>query len=777
MVIPSDGSDAAPPSVAQSRQGARRESRQRLLSVDAEMTQLEMREIRAGQRWWWCCARASREDKGDGGSWTRERVWMLVVCALCVVISVSVLLLMVPFDGTGQGGLGLESGGGLHNATLERAWQQHAERLRNYSDHSVSPCDDFYQHVCGGWLRATQLPPGASSVSLFDSDTDARVAAELLELVQEEWPLLGTWWDSCMDQQARAAAGIDAVQPLLEMASNVQSVDTLSQALAVLHSVGVPALFAAVAVPDERQPNRPRMTLYYPQMGAARSVWLAPSNDTLAAAQRQALHSMVAAVLGEDAAQQALALEGGWLAGATLSAADQRERPINYSSQAVLADLLPPTVFNWPLYWQHALGEELAAAPALDEVGLYDAGYWPQLAAALRATPWHGLRAYLQYTVVLHYAHAFPNASGLMAGLRAARDGSSPPSPQGECLSSVASEFPDLLGHYYVSRYFSPSAKQAALAVVHRVLEAMGERLAVLSWMDPMTRAHALAKLTAIRPYVGYPDQWSPDLPPVPLTEQDYLLNWVEMDALQMAQNWALLTLDTLPSGPPGWDMPVYVVNAYYDPLQNDIVFPAGILQGGFFSELLPYAANYGGLGAVAGHEVSHGFDDEGRLYDADGARRDWWSPASAAAFEERAQCVVDLYSAFETPYGPVDGTLTLGENMADLGGLAVAYQAYHDVLDDPATWSSPSAPFPTRLAYERHVERVYTYPANQLFYRTWAASWCSLRSPQRASELLHQDPHSPARWRVNGPASQSADFAVAFGCPLPAEADVCQLW
>ena len=236
---------------------------------------------------------------------------------------------------------------------------------------------------------------------------------------------------------------------------------------------------------------------------------------------------------------------------------------------------------------------------------------------------------------------------------------------------------------------------------------------------------------------------------------------------LAVIMNWAAWTYNVSLGGDPPWEMDAFTVNAYYEPEANDIVFPAGILQGVFFNESAPLAANFGGIGVVMGHEITHGFDDEGRHYDASGARNDWWTTASDQAFEQRAQCVVDLYSSFQTPYGPVNGRLTEGENMADIGGLATAYQAYESTLNN--TWDVDD--------YKRTVRAVYGMSDEKLFFTAWASVWCAKRTPQRATELLHLDPHSPPRWRINGPASQSKEFARVFGCKRPTDQPTCNVW
>lgn len=689
----------------------------------------------------------------------RSCLWWAFALCCCAAWGAALILLFVPYDGSDA--IRRVMGGEAYPD--DPFWHKHAARLRNMSDARANPCKDFYQHVCGGWLKDNQLDPDVSSVGMFDEIVDT-IKPELLEVVSEGWPYVGTWWDACTDVDSRRANGKEALLPLLEMASNVASSQQLASTLAILHASGINALFTMDVMPDERDPTRPALVIDYPMMGAPRSVW--QSNSTVGEQQRQALADLVTALLenSDDQAQQALSVERDWLAPAQLLPADRRGRAMEW----IALDTLPSRAFDWNTYWQHTLGTDTLPA----ELAMIDTSYLNAVEDTLESVPWHKVRSYLQYTVMMTYAHALPNASALLAPLRKATTGAGPQTLQSECLASTSQAFPTLLGHHYVHSYFSASAKETANALVQSVLEAMGELLASNEWMDVATRTHALSKLSAILPMIGYPDKWPTNLPPFYVVNDDHLDNEVTRETTMVLLNWARLSWTSLPSQP-GWDMPVYKVNAYYDPLQNDIVFPAGILQGGFFNASAPLSANYGGIGMVTGHEVSHGFDDEGRHYDADGSRSEWWTPASSAEFDRRASCVSDLYSSFSTPYGSVNGNLTLGENLADIGGLKVSYKAYQNVLEKDETWINSS--FDSRKHYERHLEAVYGYSADQLFFRSWGAVWCGKRSPQRATELLSEDPHSPPRWRVNGPASQSEDFARAFQCTPPQ--DPCKLW
>lgn len=632
-------------------------------------------------------------------------------------------------------------------------WLKHSARLERMRNPDVKPCDDFYEHVCGGWLAATEIPGDASSVGSFDAIA-VHINGQLEAIAQQGWPFVGTYYDSCMDTEARAHSGLSALEPLEQLVGAFAVNDTC-MATGLLHMVGARAFFSLYVAPDDRDPTRPAVMVGHPSMGAPPSVW--NGTGAVAMQQRAALTELVTRLLGADDAERALRVEREWLAPLQLSPTQLRGRGVEWIPVAELGT----APFNWTRHLALAFGAEHVPS----HVGTYDPGY---VRAVFQHTDHSGadLRAYLRYQLALAYVDAYPNATDLLAPLRLAQTGAVETLAH-ECLSATEWAFGPLMSHYYVRRFFSPDAKAAALLLVHQVVEAFGERLRTVSWLDDVTRSRALAKLSELRVLIGYPDMWDDTVPPEEIYRDDFLGNQLRHTEWSVATNWAVWTNQIRLDGPPSWDMNAFTVNAYFDPLANDIVFPAGILTGVFFNESAPLAANFGGIGMVMGHEITHGYDDEGRQYDASGARRDWWTPEASAAFDERAQCVVDLYSGYETPYGRVDGRLTEGENLADMGGLGTAYQAYLNTLDL----------VPNVGKYKRAVEYAYSMTDRQLFFVSWASVWCTKRTPQRATQLLHMDPHSPPRWRINGPASQSREFAQVFGCRVPDNQTVCSVW
>jgi putative endopeptidase len=312
------------------------------------------------------------------------------------------------------------------------------------------------------------------------------------------------------------------------------------------------------------------------------------------------------------------------------------------------------------------------------------------------------------------------------------------------CLQATDNAIGEALGQAYVEKTFTPEAKQRALTMVKNLEAALQERLGRLAWMSDATRTQALGKLAAFEEKIGYPDKWR-DYSALTLVDGPFVENVRRAASFERARN---LRKIGKPVDKGEWGMTPPTVNAYYNPSRNEIVFPAGILQPPFFDPKADDAVNYGGMGAVIGHEMTHGFDDQGRQFDAEGNLRDWWTPQDAEQYKSRATLVsnqFDQYVSVDTL--KVNGKLTLGENIADLGGLTVAYEALQKAL--------AGKPRP----------KIDGFTPEQRFFLAWAQIWRTNTRPEFARLLVTVDPHSPGKWRVNGPLSNMPEFAKAFGC------------
>jgi predicted metalloendopeptidase len=306
----------------------------------------------------------------------------------------------------------------------------------------------------------------------------------------------------------------------------------------------------------------------------------------------------------------------------------------------------------------------------------------------------------------------------------------------------------EALGKLYVSENFPPEAKARALELINNLKEALADRIKTLEWMDEPTKQAALKKLAAFTVKIGYPDKWR-DYSTLRIDRGPFVLNSIRAGNFEAKRE---LNKIGKPVDRTEWGMTPPTVNAYYNPKMNEIVFPAGILQPPFFYAKADDAINYGGIGAVIGHEMTHGFDDQGRQYDDVGNLRDWWSADSAAKFTERAKAVVTQYSEYEPlPGKHVNGELTQGENIADIGGVKLAYAALQKALD-----KNPAA----------REKKIDGFTPEQRFFLSFATIWKSKQRDQDLELRLNTDPHSPARYRVNGPLSDSGDFQKAFNIP-----------
>jgi predicted metalloendopeptidase len=421
---------------------------------------------------------------------------------------------------------------------------------------------------------------------------------------------------------------------------------------------------------------------------------------------------------------------------------DLRDPVANYHKmpQADLQKLTPH--FDWKAYF---------AGLGLTQAGEIDVGqpeFFGAFDAALSATPIADWQAYLRWHLI-HAAAPYLNAAVVnenfdffgrkLTGREQLRD------RWKRVLETVDDGVGEALGQLYVAGYFPPESKTRMLRLVGNLRAALRDRIQTLEWMDEPTRAAALKKLDAFGVKIGYPDKWI-DYSTLTVDRGPFVLNVFRADEFNFRRNLAKIGR---PVDRGEWDMTPPTVNAYYSPNMNEIVFPAGILQPPFFDAQADDAVNYGGIGAVIGHEMTHGFDDEGRQFDAQGNLSDWWSPASAARFKERSQAIVKqfgTYVAIDDLH--INGELTQGENIADLGGVKLGYAALQKALA-----GQPRA-------------AIQGYTPEQRFFLSWATVWHESVRPEAARLQVNTDPHSPARFRVNGPLSNLAEFAAAFDVP-----------
>jgi putative endopeptidase len=628
----------------------------------------------------------------------------------------------------------------------------------------ADPCVDFYEYACGGFLASYELPPDRSryyrsfsGITDRNQDTVKQILADAAAGTLAADPRLGSYHAACMDTAAADAAGLAPIQPILDRIATVDSASSLMTLLGDFPMID--AFFGASIYADFQNPDLNILHVAQGGLGLPQKSYYIPEDDkgrALLAAYEQTVADMLAmAGLDAAAAPAVIQLETR-LAEISRSPAELRqvEKIYNKLDLAGLQELTPG--LPWATMFA-GLG-----VPELKDINVMTPEFFPVVDAVVAEGDWPTLRAYLAWRIL---APAAPHLSTAMderafAFFGKELSGQQEQEPRWKrCVSRVDGALGDLLGQAFVDRAFAGSSKDKARQMIADIQKAFEAGLPGLAWMDDATRAKAKEKLYAISNKVGFPDSWE-------------TYEGLELGATT-GENWLAVTRWQLqkelrkvgqPVDESEWHMTPPTVNAYYNPLVNEIVFPAGILQPPFFHERFPTAMNYGAIGMVVGHEFTHGFDDEGRKFGPDGSLTEWWDPAASEAFESVAQCVVDLYAGFEVQPGLfVDGELTLGENIADLGGIKLAAAAYD-------AWRAAGGEDWT----------VGDLSSEQLVFVGYAQGWCGVVSEELERMRVKTDPHSPPKFRVNGPLSQLPAFWDAFSCaegtPMHPET-ACEVW
>ena len=624
-------------------------------------------------------------------------------------------------------------------------------------DKSVRPQDDFFRYVNGEWIKRNPIPADHSSWGAFDEletrneDLLHRIL-QRADLMKDPGPLermVGDFYHSGMDTAAVDALGAAPLAGELGRIDAVRTSADVGAEVARLHRLGIGACFSLGSEQDPRSSGRVIAGEVQGGLGLPdRDYYLREDADSAKLRGQYVAH--VTRMLGlagdspaeaEAGAQAVMRIETA-LARGSRTQVDLRDPVANYhllplaevqrltpsfSWRAYLAGIglaEPPSIDVGQPEFLRALDEQVAKAPAAD---------WR---AYLR---WHLIHDNAPYLSEPFVDENFEFFGRTLSGAPRITD------RWRRVLDTENDALGEALGRLYVARAFPPQAKARALALVSNIRAALRERIGRLEWMDAPTRAAALAKLDMLGVKVGYPDKWI-DYGRLRIDRGPYVMNVLRASEFNVARDLAKVGK---PVDRALWGMPPQTVNAYYDPSMNEIVIAAGILQPPFFTQGADDAVNYGAIGAVIGHEMTHGFDDQGRQYDGKGNLSDWWSAESAKRFKERSAAIVRQFGAY-VAVGDlhVNGELTQGENIADLGGVKIAYAAYLGTL-------AGRTPAP-----------VDGLTPAQRFFISFASIWrCSTR-PETIRLLVNTDPHSPERFRVNGPLSNLDEFAEAFAVP-----------
>lgn len=634
----------------------------------------------------------------------------------------------------------------------------------------VSPCADFYRFACGGWIKANPIPADESSwrvdqlLEQRNRDTLRHILETAAAEPTQETRKIGDYYAACMDEARIESLGLEPLRGELDRIAALGAKDQMPALLGHLHRIGVEAFFDFGAGQDAKDAESVIAIADQGGMGLPdRDFYLKPDKEGRALRQDYARHvARMLTLMGEpEAAAEAdaatvLAVETDLAKGALDRVARRDPQQTYHRLQRAELDRLTPG-FAWSRYL------DAIAAPPVEMVDVTEKGFFQTADRTIAKFSLHEIKAYLRWQLVDTAAawlpKAFVDQNFAFYGKRLT--GAAEIKPRWKrCVEATDQALGEDLGRAYVKDAFPPEAKARTQAMVGAIAAAFEADLKSVDWMQPDTKETALAKLGEMRKKIGYPEHWR-DYGRLEVARGDALGNALRAAGFELERELGKIGK---PVDRGEWEMTPPTVNAYYDPQMNDINLPAGILQPPFFSPRFDDAVNFGATGGgTVGHEMTHGFDDEGRQYDGHGNLVDWWSKADAARFRKRSQCVVDQFSGYVAIDDiHVNGRLTLGENVADLGGVRLGYAALMKALagGDPAP--------------------IGGFTPAQRYFVAYAQSWCGATRPEVARLRATTDSHSPPEYRVNGVLSDMPEFRAAFMCPAGAamvRAKACRVW
>jgi len=621
-------------------------------------------------------------------------------------------------------------------------------------DLSVKPGDNFYEYANGNWVKNNPVPASKTRWGSFDELREESLS-RLRTLLDEaaagaakdpKMQKIGDFYTSGMDSAHLETLGYQPIQADLDRIAAVANIDGLLSEMCYERVHGLPASLVGFFI----GPDRKNVTKYIPSVGQGgttlpdRDYYL--KNDARSTEIRKAYRTHLKnmfRLIGKSDAEAARAADAVFrienaLAKAQMSRVELRDPYKTYNKYA-WKDLSATTPsLDWKM-----LADKMEVGNT-DSLIVSNPAFLKSVDLLLTAVSLDDWKAYLQWNVVRSAAPFLSNSfvvenfsfSQVLSGQKIE-------TPRWQRISGlIDGQLGDQLGQLYVDKYFSAAAKQRMQDLVNNLQQTFADRIRRVDWMSDETKQKAVEKLQAFLKKIGYPDKWK-DYSSITIRKDDLLGNVRSCSIYQFNENVQLLGK---PVDRTKWTMTPPTINAYYNPSNNEIVFPAGILQFPFFDFEADDAVNYGGIGAVIGHEMTHGFDDQGRQFAADGNLKDWWTKADADKFKTKADEVVAQYNGFtvlDTLH--VNGRLTLGENLADLGGLSIAYEAF------------------TKTPQFKEGKKIDGFTPAQRFFLNWAQVWRSNTLPQTAAQLILTDPHSPGNYRANGPITNIDAWYEAF--------------
>jgi len=623
-------------------------------------------------------------------------------------------------------------------------------------DATVKPGENFYRYANGAWLKTNPIPPTETRWGSFSELQEGNYAA-LLSLLEEAAKAggapgsmqqkVGDFYRSGMDSARIESRGLSPVLPLIREVEMIASTTDLQRVIARQHTMGIGNVFGFYVSPDDKQVTRQISQFYQGGIGMPdRDYYFKDDErskkirDAYKAYQLRVFQMMgLDPATAQRRADETYRIEQA-LAGASMTRVEQRDPYKLYNKRSIRTIQSETPGLEWK-----QLFADLKIA-GQDSLIVGQPKFFAEVGKQMKGQSLDAWKSYLTFHLLNDLAPylgtAYDNARFNFYG-RTLRGQQEQKPRWKRVLGVVDGSVGELLGQLYVEKNFRPEAKARMLALVNNLQTTYADRIQRLDWMSDVTKRRALAKLNTFIKKIGYPDKWK-DYSKLTIVKDDYLANVLAASAFEYAYNLGKLGR---PVDKTEWGMTPPTVNAYYNPAFNEIVFPAGILQYPFFDMEADDAVNYGGIGGVIGHEITHGFDDQGRQYDADGNLQDWWTAEDTKRFTEKADRVVAQYNALtvlDTVH--VNGQLTLGENLADFGGVAIAYEAF--MKTDQA----------------KEGEKIDGFTPQQRFFLSWAQVWRANTRDEELAARIVTDPHSPNEHRCNGPLSNMPEFYQAFG-------------